>query len=498
MAETFTSATNGPDDDAPFRARLSFDLDVDICVVGAGLAGLTVALEAARLGASVAVLEGRHVGWNASGNQLGTVMPGYSLPIGELIERVGLEDARELWALSKEGADYVRAVATEEAMPGIALTEGALEVSNVDAGETLISRLQTLGEDFETEVEGWQVDRVRDQLKTGRYFHGIYYPKAFQIDGRKYVHGLAALARRAGARIFEDTPVVSIDPSGIRKRIVTPSARLRASHIVLAGNIHLGAPLRRLSETLLPVWRYAAVTEPLGERLADAITFQGSVTDSDGIDHFRIVDGDRLMWASPETTWAARPRRFGSAIQRRIATIFPKLGKVAISDVFGGAVGLTVHGMPQIGQLRKGLWVASGFGRQGLNTSAMAGLLVARSILWGDERWRLFSPFELVWAGGATGRVAGHLIGIWGRGSSAAAGALARYREGARAKERLREARLAEANRQAGTRPSPRRRPPPGQPRPVRPQPPAPVATQEGGAPMAASQESERIRDGSV
>ena len=78
--------------------------------------------------------------------------------------------------------------------------------------------------------------------------------------------------------------------SGIRKRIVTPSARLRASHIVLAGNIHLGAPLRRLSETLLPVWRYAAVTAPLGERLAEAITFQGSVTDSDGIDHFRIVE----------------------------------------------------------------------------------------------------------------------------------------------------------------------------------------------------------------
>src|SRR5213595_638680 len=92
----------------PERVRLTFDLDVDICVVGAGLAGLSVALEAARLGASVAVLEGRHVGWNASGHQLGTVMPGYSLPIGELIERVGLDDARELWALSKQGADYVR------------------------------------------------------------------------------------------------------------------------------------------------------------------------------------------------------------------------------------------------------------------------------------------------------------------------------------------------------------------------------------------------------
>src|SRR5436309_3717759 len=125
MPETFTSAANGPDDDAPFRSRLTFDLDVDVCVVGAGLAGLTVALEAARLGASVAVLEGRHVGWNASGHQLGTVMPGFGLPIDDLIARIGFEDTRELWSLSRQGAEYVRATATEESIPGIAVSEGA-------------------------------------------------------------------------------------------------------------------------------------------------------------------------------------------------------------------------------------------------------------------------------------------------------------------------------------------------------------------------------------
>jgi glycine/D-amino acid oxidase-like deaminating enzyme len=477
MSETSTSTTRAADTVAlRDHPRLTFDLDVDICIVGAGLAGLTVALEATRLGANVAVLEGRHVGWNASGHQLGTVLPGFGIPISELIERIGFEDTRELWSLSREGAEYVRANATEELMPGIGLTEGVLEVSNIDVGDRLISRLQMLSEDFETEAEGWQVDRVRDQLRTDRYFHGAYYPTAFQIDGRKYIHGLAALARRAGARIFEDTPVVSLDSSGIRKRIVTPSARLRATHIVLAGNVHLGAPLRRLAETLLPVWRYAGVTAPLGDRLADVILFKGSVADTDGIDHFRIVDGDRLMWASPETTWAMRPRRFAGAVARRIRTIFPKLGRVEIAEMWGGAVGQTVHGMPQIGQLRKGLWVASGFGRQGLNTSAMAGQLIARSILWGDERWRLFSPFELVWAGGPIGRVAGQIVGMWGRGSSAAAGALARHREKVRIEERLREARLAEANRQAGTRP-PARRPPPGQP-PRRPGPPEPAKPQ--------------------
>jgi hypothetical protein len=243
------------------------------------------------------------------------------------------------------------------------------------------------------------------------------------------------------------------------------------------------------------------VTAPLGERLAEAITFQGSVMDSDGVDHFRIVEGDRLMWASPETTWAARPERFAGAVARRIRTIFPQLGEVEIKETFGGVIGQTVHGMPQIGQLRKGLWVASGFGRQGLNTSAMAGQLIARSILWGDDRWRLFSPFELVWAGGPTGRVAGQIVGMWGRGSSAAAGALARYREKARAQERIREARRLEANRQAGTRPpnpypssphppgpgspspgSPSPRQPPGRPRPERPPPPVTADSGDGAS----------------
>src|SRR3954462_7542459 len=184
MSEPSTSETDGHDVTAwtearPERARLTFDLDVDVCVVGADLAGLTGAREAARLGASVAVLEGRHVGWNAPGHTLGTVMPGFGVPIGDVIERIGFEDAREIWALSKQGADYVRAAAT--LVPFSAYSEGALEVSNVDVGDTLISRLQMLSEDFDTEVEARQVARVRDEPKTRRYFHGVYYPKAFQI-----------------------------------------------------------------------------------------------------------------------------------------------------------------------------------------------------------------------------------------------------------------------------------------------------------------------------
>src|SRR5262249_27461173 len=158
---------------------------------------------------------------------------------------------------------------------GLLAGRGALEVSGVDGGDELISRLQTLGEDFNTDVQGWQVEQVRSVLKTRRYFHAVHYPQAFQVDGRRYVHALPTLAEKAGVRIFEDTPVVGLDPVGVRKRIATPETRVRAAHVVVAGGTHVGAPLQRLSDTLLPVWRQVAITAPLGEKLSEAIAFRG-------------------------------------------------------------------------------------------------------------------------------------------------------------------------------------------------------------------------------
>ena len=139
----------------------------------------------------------------------------------------------------------------------------------------LISRLQMLGEDFGTEVEGWQIDRVRDALKTNRYFHGVHYPKAFQIDGRKYVRGLAALAKTGRRADLRGHAGGQHRSGGIRKRIVTPSARLRASHIVLAGNVHLGAPCSGCRRRCCRSGAMPAMTEPLGERLAEAIDLSG-------------------------------------------------------------------------------------------------------------------------------------------------------------------------------------------------------------------------------
>ena len=105
--------------EAPERGPLPFDHDIDVCVVGAGLAGLTVAREIARRGWSVMVLEAKRIAWSASGRNCGFVLPGFSERIKDVVERVGFDAARTLWALSETGVDYVRDTISETGMPGV-------------------------------------------------------------------------------------------------------------------------------------------------------------------------------------------------------------------------------------------------------------------------------------------------------------------------------------------------------------------------------------------
>ena len=130
------------------------------------------------------------------------------------------------------------------------------------------------------------------------------------------------------------------------------------------------------------------------------------MSDTDLADnHYRIVDGDRLMWSGRATTWESDPRRFVRALKADIAQRLSAARPVEVEHIWTGVLGNTLHRMPQIGELSPRLWLASGFGGHGLNTTAMAGNIIARAIAEGDDTWRLFLPFELVWAGGASARV---------------------------------------------------------------------------------------------
>jgi len=392
--------------ETPPRPPLSLDLDVDVCVIGGGLAGLTAAREIARRGWSVVLLERGRLAQGASGRNIGFVLPGFGADADKLVTRVGFERAKDLWSLAQAGLDYVRRTVASEKAAGIDPQNGWLYVSKKDNSDEFLNYVALLGE-LGCEIEGWSTEQVRAVLRSERYFYAINYLQALTIHPLNYALALAAAAERDGARLFEDTPALSIDPTGVRKRIVTPGARLRADHVVLCANVELGGLLPRLAATLVPMTSYVITTVPLGENLAETVGYRGGISDSDHADnHYRIVGGDRLMLSGRSTAWARDARHYVGALTGDIKQTYPQLGEVTADYAWNGTLGLTVHRMPQIGELGPGVWLASGFGGHGLNTTAMAGNLIARAMVEGDQTWRSFTPFELVWAGGVCGRAA--------------------------------------------------------------------------------------------
>lgn len=421
---------------SPDRPRLTVELDIDVCVIGAGLAGLTVAREVARRGWSVVVLEAQSVAWNASGRNTGFVLPGYAAGAKALVGRVGVDDARKLWALSEAGAEYIRRTVQDEQMPGVALSEGGwLHVTKTSDEHEVQAEAELLGK-LGAEVEFQSAERVREQLRSPLYFSGLHYPRGFGIHSLNYALGLAAAAERDGARIFENSAALEIDPAGVRKRVSTQDARVRAHHVVLAGNIHLAELMPRFGNTLLPAHTYVIVTAPLGDALQEVMRFPGAVSDADRADNqYCVVEGDRLMWSGRNTVWRGKPKDYVATLTGQIRRTFPQLKGVRAEYAWTGSIGNTVHRMPQIGEITPGLWLLSGFGARGLNTTAIGGEILARAIVDGDRTWQTFSPFALVWSGGVYGRVAQQVAYWSNRMSERFVGRMAQRREERRLRE---------------------------------------------------------------
>src|SRR6185503_1818531 len=103
--QTFYSATARA---APERRMLTQDIETEVCIVGAGFAGLWTARALLARGHEVVVLEAGEVAGEASGRNGGFVSAGYAERLSKIVDRVGVDHARELYRLSREGVEIVR------------------------------------------------------------------------------------------------------------------------------------------------------------------------------------------------------------------------------------------------------------------------------------------------------------------------------------------------------------------------------------------------------
>ena len=95
-------------DDFNSQDILSSTSDVDICVIGGGLTGISSALNLSNKGFSVVLCEARKIGWGASGRNGGQLGIGMRKDQYTIEKKLGLSHAKELWNLGLESVSDVK------------------------------------------------------------------------------------------------------------------------------------------------------------------------------------------------------------------------------------------------------------------------------------------------------------------------------------------------------------------------------------------------------
>jgi gamma-glutamylputrescine oxidase len=378
--------------DEPYEARppLAGDVEVEACVIGGGVGGLSCARRLAQHGIETALLEAGTVAGGASGRNGGFLIAGTALFHNDARKREGIERARDLYARTLEAQGEIYALAAE-----------------LDAGQTVrrVGLLRVAASEEEAAHVREHAAALREDGFPGELVERDDLPAPLRRSGHvacltdndaalhpvRWYRALATAAEGAGARIFEGSrvrPPVSAPGEG---PVVTEHGSVRAQHVVVAADGALPTLVpdyadrvraRRLhmvaTEPLPPMvdrmvyarWGYEYFQQrPDGRVLAGGfsdVDAEGSYTDSDA--------GNPLIWDRVER-YLRDDLRAGARVTHRWA----------------GVVGFSDDQLPYVGEVpgRAKLYVAGGYSGHGNVPGFMCGRDLADEIA-GRGRQPLF------------------------------------------------------------------------------------------------------------
>lgn len=384
-ASLWAAVTEAP----PLRPALDSDADVDTVVIGAGFTGLSAALELARNGQQVMLLEAQAVGWGASGRNNGQVIP--TLTAAEphaIAARWGAAGERFVQLIGNS-ASVLFDIARREGIEGEAEAEqtGWFQPAH-SPGRIALSRAR---------VEAWQehgfparlLDREEAAALLGSdFWHGgMLNPTGGHINPLGLARGLARAAETHGAIIHEATPVTGWRRDDGRWLVGTTSGNcVRARHLILATNAYTGELVpnlaRKLARTLVPVLSWQMSTPPVADDLRRVILpGRQAVSDTRGdLRFFRYDARNRLITGGAVIGGRDMAARVAEKAARNLAEAFPELGHQQMTHIWSGPVGMTADRFPRIHKLGPDGWTWIGCNGRGVALGVSLGREMARAV----------------------------------------------------------------------------------------------------------------------
>lgn len=207
---------------------LESDEETEVCVIGAGLFGLTTAYYLTQCGKKVVVLERDGIGKKVSGNTTGKITSQHELFYTHLVEDYGEEYAKKYLKANEQAIRNIQQIIDREKIE--------CEFS------TQKSYVYTTKQDEVIEIEK-EVEIVNKLGKNAKFVTNIELPLkikgAIEFDGqaqfhpREYMLGLANAILKQN-KIYNYTTVTDVEKDGDNYKIYTDKGNIKAKYVVLA------------------------------------------------------------------------------------------------------------------------------------------------------------------------------------------------------------------------------------------------------------------------
>ncbi|WP_409492309.1 FAD-dependent oxidoreductase [Amycolatopsis sp. cmx-11-12] len=355
---------------APDRTGTPLPREIDVAVLGGGIAGLTTAYRLAKAGRSVLVLEAGRLAAGVSGHTTAKISTQHGMKYASLAKAKGA-DAAAMYAYTQAAAlDWIAAATAELGIEcGFTRADSFVYTTRPETVESLEREAEAAAEAGlpATFVTGVDLDVAA--------VGAVKFAAQAHFHPRRWLLGLADEIERAGGTIVEGVRAEGVDELG-GTTVRTSSGDVRAGEVVVA--THYPMLDRGLFFARLDPVRDLVVAGPVeGDRLPDGMFLDADTHHSvrgylnDGVtyaiaggEHYRVGDSvdvesryERLAtWASEHTGMPRVTHRWSA------------------HDVS------TLDSVPYVGRYHpasRHLWVATGFGQWGMTGGTAAGLLLA-------------------------------------------------------------------------------------------------------------------------
>jgi glycine/D-amino acid oxidase-like deaminating enzyme/nitrite reductase/ring-hydroxylating ferredoxin subunit len=368
MANTANESLWLPTAPRAHQSPLAHPVEVDVVVVGGGLAGMTAALLLKRRGVTVAVLEMQRVGLGETGHTTAHLTELVDTRYEDIERDFGRDAARLVAASSRAAIDHIEAWSAEfpcdfERVPGYLYAEGEGDVRALQR-EVEAARLAGVAAEFTREVP--LPFAVAGALRVGRQA---------QFHPMRYLRGLARELPGHGCHLFEESRVVEVSDGEPCRVTLASGVELRARSVLVTAHVPV-FNLLALHTKIAAYRTYAVATRsarlpPLGLYWDTADPYHYTRRYEDERGPLLIVGGEDHKTGQCDDTEEAFARLKAYARDR--------FGAEDFRCRWSGQVIEPADGLPYIGRnsASDNVFVATGFSGNGMTFGTVAGLMLA-------------------------------------------------------------------------------------------------------------------------